>query len=108
MTHRTLLLGGSGRLGRELMQVTDCDAPPRAEVDLLREETIGSALARGRHTVLVHAAALVGVRPCEEDRELAFAINARGTLHVARAAARAGARLIYISTDAVFDGRRGH
>lgn len=102
-----LLLGGSGRLGRELRRVVACDAPPRSEVDVLRPETVDAALARGRYGVVIHAAALVGVRPCEDDRALAFAVNAEGTLHVARAAVRAGARLVYISTDAVFDGETG-
>lgn len=108
MTGRILLLGGGGRLGRELSRVLDCDAPPRAQVDLLREETITAALHHGGYGTVIHAAALVGVRPCEDDRELAFATNAHGTRHVAQAAARVGARLVYVSTDAVFDGRRGH
>jgi len=104
---RTLLLGGSGRLGRELQRVLDCDAPASSVVDVLRPETISLALAQGHYRVVVHAAALVGVRPCEDDRARAFAVNATGTLHVARAAARTGTRLVYLSTDAVFDGRHG-
>lgn len=107
MSARTLLLGGSGRLGRELRRVLACDAPTRSEVDLLRPETVDAAIGGGRYDVVVHAAALVGVKPCEDDRALAFAVNAEGTLHVARAATRAGARLVYVSTDAVFDGERG-
>jgi len=104
---RVLLLGGSGRLGRELRRVLECDAPASSEVDLLRPETVAAALERRAYDVVVHAAALVGVRPCEDDRARAFAVNAEGTLHVARATARSGARLVYISTDAVFDGERG-
>jgi dTDP-4-dehydrorhamnose reductase len=104
---RVLLLGGSGRLGRELRRVVACDAPSRADVDLLRPETVEAALDGARYDVVIHAAALVGVRPCEDDRALAFAVNAEGTRHVARATAGAGARLVYVSTDAVFDGERG-
>ncbi len=107
MSARVLILGGSGRLGRELRRVIAADAPMRSEVDVLRPETIESALAHGRYRVVIHAAAVVGVRPCEDDRALAFAVNAEGTLNVARSAARAGARLVYISTDAVFDGHKG-
>ena len=107
MSRRVLLLGGSGRLGRELSRVVDCDAPLRSEVDLLRPATVESALARGGYGVVIHAAALVGVRPCEDNKALAFAVNAEGTLHVARAAARTGTRLVYVSTDAVFDGEQG-
>ena len=107
MSQRFLLLGGSGRLGAELQRVLNCEAPPSSDADLRRPETIEAALAKERFAGIVHSAAIVGVRPCEEDRELAFAINATGTLHVARIAARMGLRLIYISTDAIFDGRRG-
>lgn len=107
MSGGVLLLGGSGRLGRELRRVIACDAPPRSEVDVLRPETVDAALDRGRFAIVIHAAALVGVKPCEDDRARAFAINAEGTLHVARAAARTAAKLVYVSTDAVFDGERG-
>lgn len=85
----------------------ECDAPGHAAVDILEPDSICSALAAGAYDTLIHAAALVGVRPCEDSREDAFAINSTGTLNVARAAAQAGARLIYISTDAIFDGKRG-
>ncbi len=107
MSPRILLLGGSGRLGRELARVLDCAAPPRSTIDLQRPETVASSLAQADYDVVIHAAALVGVRPCEDDRELAFRVNAEGTFHVARACVSAGARLVYVSTDAVFDGRRG-
>jgi dTDP-4-dehydrorhamnose reductase len=108
VSRSVLLLGGSGRLGRELQRVLDCDAPSSAEVDLLRPQTITAKLAHGTYDVLVNCAAVVGVRPCEDDRARAFAVNVAGTQHVARAAAGAGIRLVYLSTDAVFDGRRGH
>ncbi len=44
---------------------------------------------------------------CESDPDTAFSVNALGTRHVAEAAARAGAHLVYISTDYVFDGTAG-
>ena len=54
--------------------------------------------------VVVHAAALTAVDACELDPDRAFAANALGTRNVAEAAARAGAHLVYVSTDYVFDG----
>jgi len=107
MSNKVLLLGGTGRLGRELQRTIECDAPGRSEVDLLRSDSISAALADGDYSTVIHSAAVVGVRPCEDDRELAFAVNATGTLNVATAATAAGVRLVYISTDAVFDGFRG-
>jgi dTDP-4-dehydrorhamnose reductase len=53
---------------------------------------------------MVHAAAWTAVDACEDNPDRAFAVNALGTRHVAEAARRWGAHLVYISTDYVFDG----
>ncbi|HXW38354.1 MAG TPA: dTDP-4-dehydrorhamnose reductase, partial [Acidimicrobiales bacterium] len=53
---------------------------------------------------VIHAAAMTNVDRCEEDPGTAEAVNALGTQHVADAAARIGAHLLYVSTDYVFDG----
>jgi dTDP-4-dehydrorhamnose reductase len=55
--------------------------------------------------VVVNAAAYTEVDRAEQERELAFQINARGAGEAAAAAKRAGARFIHVSTDYVFDGR---
>jgi dTDP-4-dehydrorhamnose reductase len=57
-----------------------------------------------RPHVIVHAAAFTAVDDCERDPDRAFRINALGTRHVAEAARRVGAHLVYLSTDYVFDG----
>jgi dTDP-4-dehydrorhamnose reductase len=57
--------------------------------------------------VVVHAAAYTDVARAERERERCWRTNVAGTRHVARAAADAGAILIQISTDYVFEGRRG-
>jgi dTDP-4-dehydrorhamnose reductase len=57
-----------------------------------------------RPDVVVHAGAWTAVDACEVDPDRAFQVNALGTRHVAEAAARAGAHLVYLSTDYVFDG----
>ena len=54
--------------------------------------------------VVIHAGAYTDVDGAERNPALAMAVNAEGTARVARAAAKTGARLIYISTDYVFDG----
>ncbi|MDQ1386713.1 MAG: dTDP-4-dehydrorhamnose reductase [Acidobacteriaceae bacterium] len=55
---------------------------------------------------IVLAAAYADVDGCERDPELAFAVNRDGALNVARAAKMAGARLLFLSSDYVFDGRK--
>lgn len=54
--------------------------------------------------VVVHCAAWTAVDACEGDPERAFAVNTMGTRHVAEAARRQGAHVVYVSTDYVFDG----
>jgi dTDP-4-dehydrorhamnose reductase len=56
---------------------------------------------------VVHTAAFTRVEACEEERDTALRINADGTLNVAEAARKVGARLVYVSTDYVFDGTKG-
>jgi dTDP-4-dehydrorhamnose reductase len=56
--------------------------------------------------VVVHLAAYTNVDECEARPDRAFNVNAQGTRNVARAAARSGARVVYVSTDYVFDGTK--
>ncbi len=56
---------------------------------------------------IVHAAALTDVDRCERERDLANAVNYRATKTVAKCANDLGAFLIYVSTDYVFDGKKG-
>lgn len=58
--------------------------------------------------VVVHAAALTDVDKCELDKELAWKINVEGTRNIAESVRENHAFLVYISTDYVFDGEKGH
>ena len=59
-----------------------------------------------RPTAVVHAAALTNVNDCARYREKAFAINVTGTENVSRSAEEVNARVVYLSTDLVFDGKQ--
>ena len=131
MTATTVLVtGADGQLGRDLMaalsgRVPDGGLASPPTGPLPAEGTIevvatdvGDLDIRDRSQVLavfdavgpdvvIHAAAMTGVDACESDAELAFAVNAYGTRNVAEATARAGAHLVAVSTDYVFDGRAG-
>jgi dTDP-4-dehydrorhamnose reductase len=76
----------------------------RPQLDLARPETIAPALAAARPDVVISAAAYTAVDRAEDERDLAFAINAEGAGKVAEAAARIGVPVIHLSTDYVFDG----
>ena len=105
---RILLTGGTGRLGREFQQILwGIVAPPRAELDVTRPETIEAALERFQPEVLVHAAAYTNVAAAEQERDACWRVNVDGTRNVIRLAARRDLFLVYISTDYVFAGTQG-
>jgi dTDP-4-dehydrorhamnose reductase len=106
---RILITGANGQLGFELRQVFsghDLVLCVRPEFDVLRPEVQDQVLA-AKPDVVIHAAAYTDVDGAEGESEQAMAVNAEGTERIARAAAQAGARLIYLSTDYVFDGLKG-
>jgi dTDP-4-dehydrorhamnose reductase len=109
---RTLLTGGSGRLGTELRADLptlgiEVFAPPRTELDITRPETISEALDRYEPDLLVHAAAYTNVAKAETEREACWASNVGGTRNIILALAGSGAKLVHISTDYVFWGDKG-
>ena len=76
--------------------------------DLTVEGEVGRLLQEVRPDWIVHCAAQADVDACERDPQAARRLNADLAGSVARGAARIGARVVQISTDAVFDGRRGN
>lgn len=108
---RIAITGSKGQLGRQLVaafaghQLLELDLP---ETDITHL-TICDDIARWEPELILHAAAYTDVDGCEQNVELAFRVNAIGTQHVALAAQRTDAMLVYISTNEVFDGtRRDH
>ncbi|MEW6443496.1 MAG: SDR family oxidoreductase [bacterium] len=123
MSLRTVLItGASGFVGENLARRFRSHASvylayrtcrPQTEgagivqVDLSRSGSFSRAVACLEADAVVHAAALSSPDACEADPELARAVNVDGTGEVARWAASRGARLIYFSSDQVFDGKKG-
>ena len=108
---RLLLFGGWGQLGTDLAAVAgergdEVIRPRHPDVDVRDESAVRDAVLAGRPDAVIDAAAFHKVEGCEADPSSAFAVNAVGARHVARAASDAGARTVYISTDYVFDGER--
>jgi dTDP-4-dehydrorhamnose reductase len=102
---RTLVTGATGMLGRELVRELGDEhevLTPRFDV-CDRDATVG-AITSLRPDVVVHAAAWTDVDGCETDPDRAFRTNALGTRNVADGARRAGAHVVAVSTDYVFDG----
>jgi dTDP-4-dehydrorhamnose reductase len=105
---RIVLTGAHGQLGHELQRTLAehdlvlFDVPAFDLLDSRAEHDVADARPR----LIIHAAAYTDVEGAEREPAKAQAINVEGTARVARAAARIGARLIVISTDYVFDGRK--
>ncbi len=105
-----LLIGSSGQLGRELQQTLPSDAlvsVARDTLDLSQPDRIRQLILEIHPHVIINAAAYTAVDKAETETELAYAINAIAPAIMAKAANHIGATLIHISTDYVFNGRKG-
>lgn len=103
-----LITGGSGQLGRALTRLAPAGIQATAlgpgECDVTDPAAVRVAVETHRPELVIHCAAMTDVDGCEHDPQRAWRVNALGTQHVAAAAGEAGARLVYISTNYVFDG----
>ena len=108
---RVTLFGASGLLGHDLVpelssgqdQLT---AMSIEDVDLLDHARVRDVIRESRPEWILLLAAYTDVDGCESNRDLAFAVNCDGAVNVAEAARVAGSRLLFVSTDYVFDGSK--
>lgn len=106
---RVIILGASGLLGKDLMREWSGDEVVglcSTDVDIRDAEKVSETVARHRPEWIVLAAAYTDVDGCESHQDLAFAVNRDGAVHVAQAAKQSGAKLLFLSSDYVFDGEK--
>ncbi len=103
------ITGANGQLGRAL--AAECSARGRAcagrdidTLDIRDEAAVGSWIAESRPAAVINCAAFTAVDDCEREEKLATEVNGIAVGHLARACNAAGALLVQISTDYVFDG----
>ncbi|MDO8615945.1 MAG: dTDP-4-dehydrorhamnose reductase [Dehalococcoidia bacterium] len=107
---RILITGGRGQLGQALQAALgahEVTALGHDELDVTDADAARRALAQARPEVVIHAAAWTDTADCERDPERALAVNAGGAGCVAEACAGAGAAMLYVSSNEVFDGEKG-
>jgi dTDP-4-dehydrorhamnose reductase len=115
---RVLVLGATGMLGTDLLDEWHKDQPRvdeiqhddlipagSAEADLRDAAQVEQLIQKVRPDWVIACAAYTDVDACEKNRELAFAVNARGVENVTRSAEKISARVFLVSTDYVFDGK---
>lgn len=124
LMHRFLVTGASGQLGAYLLRElqrrgaiatawcrTSREAPffgyDLQPVDLARADEVAAAFRAARPDAVIHAGAFSRIDECYRDPTAAHRVNIGGTETLARLCDEARCRLVYVSTDLVFDGRRG-
>ncbi len=103
------LLGGAGQVGSEILSTAgsvghQVSAPSSKDLDICNRDAVIGWARQDCSDVLINCAAYTAVDAAESDRDRAFAINELGAGNVAAAAAEIGGRVVYPSTDYVFNG----
>jgi dTDP-4-dehydrorhamnose reductase len=117
---KLLVTGANGLLGNKIIElaVRDYEVIPlhhsrpllsnSLEVNIADQEKLLGIFRKLRPDAVIHAAAETNVDKCETQKEHAWNVNVEGTRNVAEACAEVSAKLIYVSTDYVFDGEKGY
>ena len=106
---KVMILGASGLLGKDLMREWTGDEIlgfSSSDGDIRDQQRVSEIIQKARPEWIVLAAAYTNVDECESHPDLAFAVNRDGAVNVAKASKAAGAKLLFISSDYVFDGKK--
>jgi dTDP-4-dehydrorhamnose reductase len=106
---KIVIFGATGLLGKALLHEWQADEVlgfGTKDVDIRDADRVKSIATDIRPDWIVLAAAYTDVDGCESNSELALSVNRDGSVHVADAAKLAGAKLLFVSSDYVFDGTK--
>ncbi|MCC3646355.1 dTDP-4-dehydrorhamnose reductase [Cytobacillus oceanisediminis] len=105
-----LITGAHGQLGKQLERILKGShtvySLGKNELDITIKENTEKIFLQLKPQIVIHAAAFTAVDQCEIDRKKAFEVNGIGTGYVAQAANKIQAKMFYISSDYVFDGKK--
>jgi len=106
---RVTVFGASGLLGQDLIHQLhghELTALSSRDADLRDRARVRAVIVDSRPEWILLSAAYTDVDGCESNRDRAFAVNCEGAVNVALAAREAGSRLLFLSSDYVFDGSK--
>lgn len=115
MKHKIIGVGITGLVGSRIVELLPeydfVNASSETGVDITNYSTLVDTVEKNNADILIHFAAKTNVDSCEEDKKLgqngpAWKINVLGTENVIKACQKSGKKIIYISTDYVFDGKK--
>lgn len=107
-----LVTGVSGQLGHDIVKelinrgYTNYIAPTVKEMDITDKIVVENIMSSYKPDVIFHCAAYTAVDKAEENKEICYNVNVNGTKNIVEAAKKNGAKVVYISTDYVFDGSK--
>jgi dTDP-4-dehydrorhamnose reductase len=105
-----LITGVKGQLGHELYDMLDGKETVTGidieDVDITDAQKVHEYINDFQPDVVIHPAAYTNVDACESNVDLAYKVNAVGTQNIASACLNTGAKMVYVSTDFVFDGQK--
>ncbi|MFJ5759615.1 dTDP-4-dehydrorhamnose reductase [Neobacillus sp. NPDC093182] len=106
---KVVVTGAAGQLGQDVILELErknhqAFGADRQQLDITKEEEVLAFISEVKPDVILHCAAYTNVDAAEENEEAAYQVNAAGTEYLAKAAKLNGAKMMYISTDYVFDG----
>jgi len=117
---KLLVTGASGLLGNKIIELAQNDYvvtpvhntkllhPKSLKLDITDAIKVLNLFNTLKPAIVIHTASETNVDKCETGREHAWKTNVEGTHNLADACKKIGAKLVYISTDYVFDGEKGH
>jgi dTDP-4-dehydrorhamnose reductase len=101
----------ASRAGYELVKIYNqhqMNGPNALKIDIRNTKHIEEVVKKTSPDVIIHLASITDVDLCEREPELANAVNAKATQLLAKESFNTGSHFVYVSTDYVFDGKRGN
>ena len=107
---KIIILGGKGQLGKEfenfLKDKAEIYSFSHLELDVLNQELLIKKIQEIKPEVVINCSAYTKVDKAEEEKEECIKVNAIGAKNVSYASYKVGAKIIYFSTDYIFDGEK--